>query len=145
MKQKQKRTRIIGALIFAALVAIIGLVLVATGTFRSPFDFLQGGRPGGPGTSGFQASGNYAGRGYGDHNFQSANNYAGRGQGFTSDHAGQGGGPDAGDNGGIAWNQIGSVFSDLWILFAIIACYILVQQVLGLIINRFWARPAPHV
>jgi hypothetical protein len=44
-----------------------------------------------------------------------------------------------GDNGSIAWNQSGIVFSYLWFLFAIIACYILVQQLAGAINNRIWA------
>jgi hypothetical protein len=76
---------------------------------------------------------------------QTANNNTGRGQGFTPDHPGSGRGPDAGNNSGIAWNQIGAVFFDLWVLFAIAACYILVQQMLGLIINHFWVKKDPQL
>lgn len=34
----------------------------------------------------------------------------------------------------------GGVFFDLWVLSATVACYILVQQILRLIMNRFGAR-----
>jgi hypothetical protein len=141
MKWKQRRTRIIGALIFAALVAIVGFGLVATGNFRSPFDFLQGGQhQGGSGAAAFQATNNSAGRPA--LTFDHAGPQGG--QGFAPDQAGPGGNPEGGNNSSIAWNQIGGVLSDLWILFAIVAGYILVQQILGLTINRFWARNNPQ-
>lgn len=138
MKRKQKRTHIIGALIFVALVAIAGFGLVATGNFHNPLNFFGGdmGHQGGPGAPIDQAVNNNADRGPGAFTFRTANNSTGRGQGFTPDHPGAGGGPDD-NNGGIAWNQIGSVSFDLWFLSAIVACYILVQQMLGLIINLF--------
>jgi hypothetical protein len=153
MKRKQKRTNIQGALIFVALVAIFGFILVATGNLRNPLNFFAGGidHQGGPGVPVSQVANNNAGRGRGfagnrvGRGQGFAGNRAGRGQGFAGDHAGPGRGPDAEDNGGIAWNQIGSVFSDLWILFAIVACYILVQQTLGLITNRFWAWKDPQL
>ena len=133
MKQKQKRTHIIGALIFVALVTIAGFGLVATGNFHNPLNIFggDGDHPGGPGAP----------------ISQTTSNNAARGQGFTHDRQGPGGGPDApnsGNNNGIAWNQIGGVFFDLWVLSAIVAGYILVQQMLALIINRFWTRaPRP--
>jgi hypothetical protein len=111
--QKQKRTHIIGALIFVALVAFVGVGLVATGNFHNPFTLFAGGEHrGGPGVVAGHA----------------VNFHADRGAEFApSDHAG---GPDGENNGGIAWNQIGAVFSDLWILCVIAAGYILIQQIL---------------
>lgn len=135
IKQKKKRTHIIGALIFVALIAFLGVGLAATGNLHNPLPFFGGaeehrGGPGGVpmtrGTNGNADSG--AG-------FMPSDRAGGPGSGFTpSDHEG---GPDGENNGGIAWNQIGAVFSDLWILGAIAAGYILIQQVFGVIANHF--------
>src|SRR5690348_774801 len=134
MKQKQRRTKIIGALIFVVLVAVAGFGLVATGNFHNPFDFLGGDR-GGPGAPVSQVANNNTGRGSGAPAFQATNNNVGRGQRFAPDRAGfrggPGGDPDGGNNNGIAWKQIGGVFFELWFLSAVVACYILVQQILG--------------
>jgi hypothetical protein len=140
MNGKQRRTKIIGALIFVALVAIAGFGLVATGNFHNPLNFFGGDQhQGGPVS---QTTNNNSGRGQGftpDH----PGFGGGRGQGFTPDRPDFGGGPDAENNNGIAWNQIGGVFFDLWVLSAIVASYILAQQMLGLVLDRFWARKDP--
>src|SRR5579884_3228068 len=109
MKQKQKRTHIIGALIFVALVTIAGFGLVATGNFHNPLNIFSGDgdHPGGPGAPISQTANNNTGSGPGAPAFQPTNNNTARGQGFTHDRQGPGGGPDAGNNNGIAWNQIG--------------------------------------
>ena len=142
MKRKQKRTHIIGALIFVALVVIVGFGLAATGNLHNPLNFLgamqqqissgtsvvhDAGNNGGPGQGRFSPGGDPG---------QNPGSGRSPGQGNPS----SGGGPDTENNGGIAWNQIGGVFSDLWVLSAIVACYILIQQTQRLIVNRFWAR-----
>ncbi len=141
MKRKQKRTHIIGALIFLALIAILGFGLIATGNFHNPIDFLMGGQhQGGQRESTSQPTDNNGGVGpASDHAGPPTSNNGDIGP--TADHAGPPGGDDS---NGIAWNQIGGVFSDLWILSAIAACYILVQQILELIANHFWDRKYSH-
>jgi hypothetical protein len=65
MKQKQKRTHIIGALIFVTLVTIAGFGLVATGNFHNPLNIFggDGDHPGGPGAPISQTASNNTGRG----------------------------------------------------------------------------------
>ena len=143
MKRKQKRTHMIGALIFVALVAVVGFGLVATGNLRNPLNFLgeiqQQISSGAP--TGHDAGGN---RGPGQGQFTPGGNSGqgqfGPGRGPDQGNPGSGGGPDTENNGGIAWNQIGGVFSDLWVLSAIVACYILIQQTQRLINNRILIR-----
>jgi hypothetical protein len=116
-KQQQKRTHIIGALIFIGLVALLGISLLATGNFRKSEPTLPVGQHGGNTSVSTM------------HN---ANMNAG--PGFDPGHAD---GLADENNTGIAWSQIGAVFLNLWILLAVVACYILVQQVLTVINNRF--------
>jgi hypothetical protein len=142
IKQKKKRTHIIGALIFVALIAFLGVGLAATGNFHNPLPFFGGGgeHRGGPGGAPGQAANFHPDRGSGG---APSDRAGGPGSGFApSDHEG---GPDGENNGGIAWNQIGAVFSDLWILGAIAAGYILIQQVFGVIANHFWTPKDPQI
>jgi hypothetical protein len=145
MERKQKRTNILGVVIFAAVVAIIGFGFVATGNFRNPLNFFQGDEIRHQGGSGAPAFNNNAPDAGFTHD-RPGSGGGGSGGGFPSGRSGlqggpgSGGGPDAEDNSGIAWNQIGAVFFDLWVLSAIVACYILVQQTLASSINRFWVK-----
>jgi hypothetical protein len=112
-KQQQKRTHILGALIFIGLVALLGVGLLATGNFRKSEPTLQVGQNGEITSVSMMHD--------------------------TNTNAVPGSDPDhvSDLDTGVAWNQIGLVFLNLWILLAVVACYVLVQQVLTVINNRF--------
>ncbi|HLZ63794.1 MAG TPA: hypothetical protein VKR06_43245 [Ktedonosporobacter sp.] len=135
MAHQHKRTTLYGALIFVTLVAIAGLGFSATGRFSNPFGFLQA----------FQELQHYnqqvatAPRQVGSHIHNS-------GSGTPASHGSANhshGGGRAGDR--IAWPLLGAVLFDIWVLFAVTACYILVQQTLGFLIHRFRSRRPPEI
>ncbi len=111
-KQQQKRTHILGALIFIGLVALLGVGLLATGNFRKSEPTLQVGQHG--------EITNVS-------TMHDANTNAG--PAFDPEHVSD-------LDTGIAWDQFGLVFLNLWIVLAVVACYILVQQVLTVLSNR---------
>lgn len=135
MAHQHKKVRLRGALIFAMLVAIAGSGFAASGRFSNPFGFLQA----------FQELQHYnqqvatAPRQAGNH-FH--NNGSGTLASYGSANHSHGGG-SAGDR--IAWPLFWAVLFDAWVLFAVTACYILVQQALGFLIHRFRYRRPPEI
>jgi hypothetical protein len=117
-KQQQKRTHILGSLIFIGLVALLGVGLIATSNVDNPLTSLVRGQ---------HREGSSLPM---THN---ANPNSDERAGFVPYQAD---GSDGKNNTGIAWDQIDAVFFNVWILLAVVACYILVQQVLTVINNR---------
>jgi hypothetical protein len=51
--------------------------------------------------------------------------------------------PPQGDQNDIVWPALMAVVFDIWVLCAVTACYILIQQALGFLIYRFRSSKAP--
>ncbi len=127
MAQQPKKTALRGPLIFVALVALVGIGFAASGRFSNPFGFFQA-------FQAFQSSNmqvttvsHAAGRQI--HNSRSGTPaYHAR---ASHSHAGSGTGES------IAWPYFGAVLFDSWMLFAITACYMLIQLTVGILIHRF--------
>ncbi len=119
MAHQRQKTALRGALIFALLVALVGIGLAATGHYSNPLSFVQA----------FQEL-QHA-------NVQSSTvPHSVGGQlhqhGAASHGHGTGGAADR-----IEWPYFGEVLFDSWVLCAVTACYIVVQQTLGWLIQRY--------
>lgn len=121
-RQRRRRTNLLGVLIFIAFVALTGLWMLATDNVANPFDFL----------STFSL-------------IQRVNErYSQMGQ-MAADRNGHMPRPDLpqDDQNDIEWPALMAVVFDLWVLCAVTACYILIQQALGFLILRFRSSKAP--
>ena len=135
MAHQRKKTTIGGALIFAMLVAMAGFSFAVTGHFSDPFSFFQAFQALQSSNEQIAATPNPA-RGQ-IHN-DGSGTLAYHGQANHS-HTGSGTGNR------IAWPLFGAVLFDIWVLFAITACYILIQHMLGFLINRFRSQKSSEI
>ena len=122
MRRQRRRTNLVGVVIFVAIVALTGLGLVATDNVANPFDFL----------SEFSL-------------IQRVNErYSQLGQ-QAGDRNGHMPRPDQpqGDQNDIEWPAVMAVVFDIWVLCAVTACYILIQQALGWLLYRLRSTKAP--
>jgi hypothetical protein len=128
-RQRSKKKTLRGPLIFAAVVGLVGLGFAGAGHFSGLFGFVQT----------FQslhfpddrvATGPHAAEGHlhggGGTAAPGARSDRGHGNGTTDDR--------------IAWPYLGAVLFDGWVLFAVTACYIFIQRVIGVLGQ---ARRAP--
>lgn len=122
MRRQKRRTNMVGVLIFVAIVALAGLGLLATNNVANPFDFI------------------------GELSLiQRVNErYSQMGQ-AAADRNGHLPRPDLpqDDQNDIEWPALMAVVFDLWVLSAVTACYILIQQALGFLIYRLRSTKAP--
>ena len=122
MRRQRRRTNMVGVLIFVAILALAGVGLVATDNVSNPFDFI----------------GELA-------LIQRVNErYSQLGQ-VAGDRNGHIPRPDLpqGDENDIVWPAVMAVVYDIWVLCAVTACYILIQQALGWALYRLRSAKAP--
>jgi len=127
MAQQLKKTALRGPLIFVALVALVGIGFAASGRFSNPFGFFQAFRALQSSNVQVTTISHAAGRQI--HNSRSGT----PAYHAQASHSHAGGG--AGDS--IAWPYFGAVLFDSWLLFAITACSMLAQLMVGILIHRF--------
>ena len=121
-RQRRRRVNRLALMIFVAIVALAGVGLLATDNVANPFDFM----------------GELA-------LIQRVNErYSQMGQ-QAGDQNGHLPRPDRpqDDQNDIFWPAFMAVVFDLWVLCAVTACYILIQQALGFLIYRFRSSKAP--
>jgi hypothetical protein len=123
MRRRRKRTNLLGVLIFVAIVALTGVGLVATDNVSNPFDFI------GELSLIQRVNERY--------------NQLGQEAGDRNGHMPR---PDLpqGDENDIVWPAVMAVVYDTWVLCAVIACYMLIQQALGWVLYRLRSTKAPE-
>jgi hypothetical protein len=113
-------------MIFVLIVTLSGLGLFMTGNIRDPFTFIHSF------DSSEKKGASLSNRGKGDGLHKSENSSFGGNQ----SPEGQGQGKGKGLTNDIQWSQGGLVLFDLWILGAIAALYMIIQQSLKRIRSR---------
>ncbi len=121
MRRRPRRTHIIGALIFAALVALVGAGFVATGDYYDPALYIRD-------VSRVVPS--------------SVELFTVLGQPPANQRFFRRPDPPAQDENDIQWPLFIAPLFDLWVLCAITACYILLHEALGWLIFRVRYRGA---
>jgi hypothetical protein len=121
MRRRPRKTHMPGALIFAALVVLVGAGFIATGDYYDPTLYMRDVSQVIPRSVQLfnvlvQPSANQ--------------------QGFRRPD------PPATDENDIQWSLFVAPLFDLWVLAAITACYVLLQETLGWLIYRLRYRGA---
>jgi len=122
MRRRQRRSHLVGALIFAALVVLVGVGFIVTDDYYDPALYMRDVWRVVP---------------------SSMELFTVLGQPtVTNQRFFQRPDPPAGDENDFQWSLIVAPLFDLWVLCAITACYMLLQEALGWLIARVRHREA---